>query len=248
MKEANINIFIIGDIENYGFERDFQEVWMQKDQKNITGIVLRYYDNFIIYSEKLDMNLSEIMDLLIISEVSIISGKQAVIELLYPLLEEKYSKREMFFSELKDKTKLLLDTSGVLVAKLTETHEIATAYQQISEFKSIYSDNLEKLNQQIASRIQSGEGVHMLIRENGKIVCHGNTTAETRSSAIVGGIFTVPEFRSKGYASKLVSALCKDLLKRKKAVCLFYDNENSGRLFKRLGFESIEKWIILGRR
>ena len=50
LEEPNINLFIIGDIENFGFDKDFQDVWIQYKEEIITGIVLRYHTNFIVYS------------------------------------------------------------------------------------------------------------------------------------------------------------------------------------------------------
>lgn len=59
-KEPSINLFIIGDIEQYGFDKDFQEVWGSFDEKNnLTGVLLRYNNNFIPYIENLNEDVSE---------------------------------------------------------------------------------------------------------------------------------------------------------------------------------------------
>ena len=88
LEEPNINLFIIGDIENFGFDTDFQEVWIQTLDDKLVGIVLRYHDNFIIYSKDLDLEINEIESLLSTRDVKIISGKLAVIELLYPIIKK----------------------------------------------------------------------------------------------------------------------------------------------------------------
>ncbi len=265
MAEPNINIFIIGDIETHGFESDFQDVWVQTKPnillKNgdetlpnpLTGIVLRYHDNFIVYSQKNDMDFFEVLDFLQIQskthQVNIISGKKSVVEPLYLALGKDYSKREMSFCALKDASKLLSDTTKTLIATVSDAREIAETYGQIAEFAGLYSADPERRYQQIAKRIESGEGVHVVVRgANGPIISHGNTTAETSVSAMIGGVFTLPEHRRNGYASTIVSALCHALIKKGKSACLFYDNPESERLFKKLGFETIENWTILGRQ
>jgi predicted GNAT family acetyltransferase len=247
MSEPSINTFIIGDIEIHGFETDFQDVWIQTQEGRITGIVLRYYDNFIIYSHKLDMAYAEVVDLLKSAHANIISGKSSVMEPLAVLLGNAFTKKELFFCELQGPSKLSFSMTEVKIATRSEAREISFAYGEIPEFAGLYSSDPELRFQQIANRIESGEGTHMIIREDGRIISHGNTTAETTVSAMIGGIFTLPEFRNAGLASKIISALCTRLLDQKKSVCLFYDNEDAGRIYQRLNFKVIENWTILGR-
>lgn len=246
LAEPTINLFIIGDIENFGFDTDFQEIWIQTVDERITGIVLRYHDNFILYSRNLDMDFDEVKTLINSNVVRIISGKCSVIELLYPLIKDKYSKRDMYFCELKDASRLIEDTSGVVTAQEEDAMEIALAYEKIEEFSGVYSSGLENRYKQITCRIVTKEGVHMFISQDGTIVSHGNTTAETSVSGMIGGVLTLPEYRNLGHASKVVSALCKSLISRGKLACLFFDNPKAGNIYYRLGFENIGKWCVLG--
>lgn len=246
--EPNINIFIIGDIENFGFETDFQEVWIQTIGDKLVCIVLRYHDNFIIYSKDLDLEINEIGILLSTRNANIISGKLNVIDLFYPIVKSKYSKRDMYFCQLLNTSKLIEDTSEVEIAESIDAMEIALAYEQIEEFSGVYSSGLDSRYKQIASRIKTKEGVHMFIKKDGKIVSHGNTSAETSVSAIVGGILTIPEYRKRGLASEMVSALCRNLYLRGKAACLLFDNPEAGEIYHKLGFQNIDKWVILGRK
>ncbi|MFR1707669.1 MAG: GNAT family N-acetyltransferase [Clostridium sp.] len=246
--EPSINLFIIGDIENFGFNSSFQEIWIQTKEEKITGIILRYHDNFIVYSKELDMDVNEILALLKTKEVNVISGKLSVIELIYPSVKDQYSKREMFFCELKDSSKLKLDTEEVEIAQFEDAMDIANVYGDIKEFKGMYSTDVQERYNQISNRIKTKEGIHMFIKEQGNIISHGNTTAETSVSGMIGGILTVSSHRNRGLASKVVSALGRSLIIRGKSACLFFDNVEAGRLYYNLGFEHIDKWAILGRK
>jgi len=246
--EPNINLFIIGDIENFGFNTEFQEVWMQTIQDKLVGIILRYHDNFIIYSKDLDLKVEEIIDLLENKNAKIISGKLSVINLVYPFLKDSFSKRDMYFCELTDTPKLLEDTSEVLIANEEDAMEIAKTYEKINEFNGMYSGDIENRYNQILSRIKTKEGIHMFIKKDGEIISHGNTTAETSVSGMVGGILTLHDHRNKGLASKIVSSLCKNLSSRGKSACLFFDNPEAGKIYHRLGFKDIDKWVMLGRK
>lgn len=246
--EPAINLFIIGDIENFGFNSEFQDVWMQTIDDKLVGVVLRYHDNFIVYSKDLDMDVEEVNCLLSSMDSKVISGKLSVINLLYPLVTEKYNKKEMFFCELKDGSSLSKEETNIVVAEYEDAMEIAEAYGLIHEFKGMYSEDVQERYKQISTRIKTKEGIHMFMKENGKIICHGNTTAETSMAGMIGGIFTMPEYRNKGLGSKMVEALCWSLLSRGKTACLFFNNPEAGEIYYKLGFKNIDKWAILGRK
>lgn len=243
--EPNINLFILGDIENFGFENDFQEVWFQTAEDRLTGIVMRYYDNLILYSKDLNMDFEEVKTLLDTQNVRIISGKGTVMDNFYPLIANQFLKREMTFCELADPSKLAEGADEVLVAQEADAVEIAEVYGRISEFAGIYASEVETRRKQIANRIKSKEGVHMFIRRGGKIISHANSAGETSVSGMLGGILTLPEYRNQGLASKVISALCRDLAQHGKSACLFYSNSKVEKLFQRLGFQATNKWTIL---
>ncbi len=47
--EPSINLFALGDIELFGFEREFQDVWGSFDEQGeLDGVLLRYRENFIL--------------------------------------------------------------------------------------------------------------------------------------------------------------------------------------------------------
>jgi len=250
--EPSINLFIIGDIELYGFNQTFQEVWIQTETdtngemtKEITGIVLRYHQNFIIYGKEF-IKADEIVALLKNSEVAIISGKSTVIEKIYPLINSQFELKALHFAELKSGDLLLKDLSDVSLADINDATAIASSYEHISEFDSLYPGDLEIRKRQISNRITSGEGIHLFIRKDGKIISHGNTAAENSVSAMIGGVMTLEPYRRNHYSKKVVSALCKHLFDQGKVACLFYKGDACANLFHQLGFQDIDQWHILG--
>ncbi|SCK03856.1 Predicted acetyltransferase [uncultured Clostridium sp.] len=249
LEERNINLFIIGDIENFGFDKEFQNVWIQYNEESITGIILRYHTNFIVYSKKLDIDFEEVVELLIKNDAKVISGKLSVVNRIYEFIDSNYNKREMFFCEFRDESKLeVVCEKSIEIATADDSMDIAKAYGDIKEFEGMYSNDINERYNQINNRIISKEGIHIFIKENGKIIAHGNTTATTTVNSMIGGIFTTPEHRNKGLASKVVTELVRLLLKEGKSACLFFDNEEAGKIYYRLGFENIDKWCMLIKR
>lgn len=51
-EEAALNLFIIGDIEAFGYETDFQELWGAFEENGtLKSILLRFHNTFIPYSK-----------------------------------------------------------------------------------------------------------------------------------------------------------------------------------------------------
>ena len=73
------------------------------------------------------------------------------------------------------------------------------------------------------------------------------STAENKTHAIIVGVGTHPQFRNKGYATKCISKICGELLNENKIPCLFYDNEEAGKIYKKLGFIKIGNWSICSK-
>ncbi len=46
-----MNLFIIGDIEAFGYEQEFQELWGDFDENGrLRAVLLRFYDSYIPYA------------------------------------------------------------------------------------------------------------------------------------------------------------------------------------------------------
>ncbi|WMM25888.1 GNAT family N-acetyltransferase [Tissierella sp. MB52-C2] len=245
LEEEVFNIFIIGDIENFGFSSGIQDIWYEKEDDKIIGIVLRYHTTLIVYSKDLNMDFSSIRAITDNMNIENISGKSTVIDKLYPYLKGNYSRKDTKFCQYKDIGGLKDIKDDINVSDEKDAMEIAAAYGEISEFKALYSSDINIRYNQIFNRISTGEGKHVFIKDNLGILSHGNTTAENSHSAMIGGIFTRQNERRKGFGSQIVSYLVKDLINRKKNICLFYGNEEEGKFFMKLGFEIIGNWTVL---
>lgn len=247
LDERIINTFIIGDIENFGFSKDFQDVWVDIKDNEIQGVLLRYHTMLIIYSKMLNMDFSVVQPIIENYSIEIISGKSSVIDKVYPNLKGKYNRKNNNLSQIKNIDGLKDLTEKIQVATEDDAMEIAQTYGEIQEFKDLYSRDLNNRYNQIYNRISSGEGKHIFIKDEEGIVAHGNTTAENSFSGMIGGVFTRKNMRYRGYGSQIVSYLVRDLMVRNKEVALFYSDEKEGAFFRKLGFEDMESWTVLGR-
>ena len=241
-KEPALNLFMIGDIENYGFNNEeFQELWGEFDKTgNLKAVLLRYYDNNIIYSRG-QYDAKALADIIKDNEPKMVTGKKSCVEKLDPYLEIA-KKRDTYFAKLDKAGELykgeLLDQ--ITKTKLEDVQLIWDLHQRVEEFDNM--DSVERKEKKYKDK--TGRGYHIYNETKDKIISCAETTAENSFSAMVIGVATDSGHRKKGLASAVMSKLCKEVLAEGKELCLFYDNPSAGKIYKRIGFEDIGIWSM----
>lgn len=86
------------------------------------------------------------------------------------------------------------------------------------------------------------DGRVFVVEEGGEIVSAALTNAEIPGMAMIGGVYTPPRHRGRGYARACVAALCRELLAEGKTPVLYYGNPAAGHVYRRLGFIPIGTW------
>lgn len=233
-KEPEINLFIIGDIENYGYDNYFLTVWGEVDRRgNIIGVLLKYFNHIIFYSrDKYD--LKGFYNIIKELEFDEISGEKSIIEPFKNMFKFKKT-RDAFFCKMDSDKNLkgFEENKNIKKIKFNNLNKISKLYSDIDEF-----DNMSI--EAIKTGLKSGRGY--CIEQDGKIIAMAKSTAENSCSAMIVGVGTHPEYRNKGYATSCMAVLCRELLNENKTLCLFYDNPKAGRIYKKLGFKDIGIW------
>ncbi|MDE6638957.1 MAG: GNAT family N-acetyltransferase [Acetatifactor sp.] len=125
--------------------------------------------------------------------------------------------------------------------------EVIDLLSDIQEFSRTYKkDEREEQIRRMAEEMTRGSKTVMGGFLDGRLIATASTSAENSKSAMVVGVATDIDFRGKGYASAVVSALCRDCFERgKKYLCLFYDNPVAGRIYNRIGFRELGQYGML---
>ncbi|GGB59356.1 GNAT family N-acetyltransferase [Fictibacillus barbaricus] len=239
--EPALNLFIIADIENFGYDTDFQEIWAEVDETGtISGILLRYMGNYLPYA-KSTINakaFSEIINLDVHYEM--LSGKKEITEQFRPYITFERTK-ETYFAELKDAYSLNKNFNREIIkqAELSDVESIMELKYLIKEF-CIGPTARKSLEQALTTKT----GRTYFIKDKDMVISCASSTAENSLSAMIVGVCSHPEKRNQGLASLCMEALCHDILAEGKALCLFYDNPKAGSIYKRLGFKDIGLWSM----
>ena len=237
--EPSMNLFIIGDIENFGYDADFFDVWAEFDGSGcVRGVMIRYDGSFIPYS-KGNFDAEGFADIIKGSQnIDMFSGKGSVTQKFESIPDLDIGKKKpSFLCELKDGSKLRPVDRKVKKAEIGDINGLINLRCGISEF-----DTRENYRESMERTFLSKSGRTYYIKEDGKIVSSASTTAENSVSAMVVGVCTHIDYRKKGYASMCMNALCRELLNEGKTACLFYNNPDAGRIYRRLGFKEIGIW------
>lgn len=241
-QDSSFNIFIIGDIEAFGFDKDWQTVYAEFDDKNnVISTLLFYRDNAVYYSHQERYNL-EYNDILKNYHVSVLNGKESLIDLILPYLPN-YTKKPMYFCEVKDFQHN--QNHNETIKQLQTKEEAGRLYEMLSQISEFSSDRDTK-EQFISNKMASLDtGLTLYLEKNSEIVASVTATAETTVNAMVVAVATAINHRKEGYASLLMQELLNEYINnRSKGLCLFYDNPDAGSIYKRLGFKDIGKWTM----
>lgn len=246
VKEPSINLFIIGDIENFGFDKDFQQLWGHFHGDQLVGVLLRFRESFIPYYTVDDPDIKPFLEIIKSHQGDmILSGKESILSLFKEELKD-FSPRSLFFCELKDGSGLALnkEQQRVKVAAVSDAQRVVDMVDQITEFSGVGS-SVDMMKHKIETK--TGR-VYYIEDEHEQILSLAQTTAENSMSAMIVGVATEKEARGQGLASLCMTKLCQDVIDEGKTLCLFYDNPKAGSIYHRLGFKTIENWMMMVKK
>ena len=237
-KEKEVNIFLISDIERYGYNSYFFSIYGGiNEHGEIEGILLKCFEFIIFYAyDKFDID--SFAKFINDSNCEEICGKSQILE----QLEDKiYLKRYRKVSIFKLINKNLLpsykkdDNIRIKKIRFGNLNKIVKLYEEIDEFENTTVDNIK-------SSLKTGRGY--CIEREGKVVSMAKTTSENKNNAMIIGVGTHPKYRNRNYATKCLIKICNELIEENKTPCLFCDNEAASIIYKMIGFEKIGYWSI----
>lgn len=247
-KEPEMNLFLIGDLENFGVESQTVSFYLHEERDRWDFLILRFHQFYILYSRYEDYNAKKAIEFFRDKKPDCISGKTVLLERISPAfpqwtLESTYMSRcDRLKNELRQESDL-----AIRRLKEDDAKEAIDLLSGIKEFGKTYkkekcAEQIRLMKEEIAQGSKTAVGGFL----NECMVSIASTSAENSESAMIVGVATAKKFRAKSYASEVVQALCEDCFKRgKKYLCLFYDNPLAGRIYHRIGFKELGEYGML---
>jgi uncharacterized protein len=237
------NLFIIGDIEAYGYETEFQKLWGEfTESGELIAVLLKYHESYIPFAMK-DFNARGFAEIISDDpELKMMSGLKDITEKIEPYVNKQLKrKRQTYYAKC---TRLSTDKNNVDITNVRlATPEDAENLVEIMNAIPEFSDSTLTVERK-RRELMDGTSRSFYIFEDRMMVSTASTAAENSQSAMVVGVATLENYKKKGYATKCMIKLCSVLLQEEKELCLFYDNPEAGAIYKRIGFEDIGYWMM----
>lgn len=250
-KEPSKNLYIIGDIEIYGYQQDFQELWGEWDREgNVSAVLLRFYDFFILYG-KTGYNAKGMVEIMDRHKHLMISGAGEVLDELDPYLPlNKYQRIDTYFSECTKNTINESDHQALVgkikKATIQDVERIIKLEDQIVDF-GVSENTSSEREAWLRKNLEAKTSRVYYIEEEGEMVSKVSTNGENSVSAMIVNVCTLPKYRKQGYLSVLLAKTVADLLQEKETVCLFYDNPEAGKIYQKIGFKETGTWRMYNK-
>ncbi|PLS01884.1 GNAT family N-acetyltransferase [Neobacillus cucumis] len=237
------NLFIIGDIEAYGYEQEFQMLWGEFNESGeLIAVLLKFEENYIPFASG-SFNARTFAEIMYSDpSFKMLSGLKEITKQIELYLNQPYKrKRQLYYAKCTELTTNgnSVDFSIVQQADPQDAEALVELLNSVPEFSGSTMTLERKLRE-----LNDGSARSFFIKADGKIVSTASTAAENSMSAMVIGVATLEKYKKKGYATKCMMKLCSELLHEGKELCLFYDNPEAGAIYKRIGFEDIGFWMM----
>ena len=88
------------------------------------------------------------------------------------------------------------------------------------------------------------DGHTLVWRDARGLIFRAGLSALTADAAQISGVYTLPQARGQGIATRALTEMCLRLFARSRNVCLFVNNVNEPalKLYRRLGFRVRSAW------
>lgn len=240
--EPVYNTFLLADISNFGFDKEFQNVYAQMEEDRIFGVYLTFYQNLIVYSQENRMDADFLKGLFATWTPAVVMGKSAdVRQVAVHLPGYRLEERPLYL--LEDGSRLEPDSVHDIQAVPGDEEKLYEFLMEIPQMRTLYGSK-----EMIGDRLRNGDGIHYYREEHGRVIAQANSAARSESTVMIGGVATAPDWRGQRIASALVSRICRSILKEGKTPCLFSEREEEHNLYTRLGFQKVGMWATLQKQ
>lgn len=244
-KDVGKCLYIYIDISIYGLDKDFLDVWFDEDEKGISFVIMRYHDAFQLYTDREEWDIDAVLSLAEEYDIQALHGKKDIIDTLGTRIGDDYSVHYgVVLKGGKPRSHGLGDEDRVEQARPEDADEIAALMCTDTFWSSVYDEKV--LAAQLRERMETGMGRSFVIRDNGKIVVHDATFAETKDVVVVSGMMVHKDYRNTMLGGTMEYYMSKRMADEGKQVYFMIVEVKRAHLFEKLGNTIVTeygKWV-----
>ncbi len=241
-QNSAFNTFMIGDLFNFGMDGDECEFFAYVKENEIKGVIMRFRSYFLL-SSPYSVSVEETTTFIHSQWPGIheISGPDAVLKQL------------SFIKSLKP-CNLVTCTAKTLKCKTDckaellrgkDAYSIVLLERSIEEFNR-RTDTVAHQSMELKADIEKGNTIVYGIKNGDKVISSASLSAINPVSAMVVGVCTDKEYRQKGFAYDVLSALLNHAFEvlNLDNVSLFWNNDIAGKMYAKVGFISSGEYTM----
>lgn len=237
------NFFFISDIETYGLFAENISTYIVLEKNKVVACLMNFQKTLLFYDPLHKVNYNQIKSFIDENKIrNWILFSETFNRFEKEIKDDNYIIKSEILAELS--TLAPVNNNFATETKINDVANLCVSKSQIAEFKTLMSsldDEIYKITKAIEAKRYYGFCVY----DHNEIVSAASTASITDDVAIIGGVFTLPKARQKGYASECVARLHNLLLSKGIKTMLFYDNLQAGRIYNSLGYREISKLFVL---
>lgn len=234
-KEYREAIYLYLDAIKYGISNPNVSSWIQTENEVITSIILMYHTGMHIYSKEKVFDASELVELILNQNPSIICAQEKIIEMISRNLKE-------YKLEIGNVAQCVYNEKYNSIYSI----RLATPEDYTRMAKMLISDpdigasySLDEMIKQIEERIKDGYSRSYCMFDGEVLIAQASTGAEESGVATIAYVMTEPNYRGKGLGKTIVGHLVKELMNEGFDVFLIYYSDKAGRLYLNHGFKNV---------
>ncbi len=244
-REPEMNLYLIGDIKNFGFECDGTAIYAEFRAGDYYAVMSRNLSHIVYYAIDTDFNPAWV-DMFTRYNYLFISGKASLMKAISPHLDDVYEDRLDFMKSTTFTRDPDVDYGGIEVLDNERDAELVyDLLNGIDELDSVRRKTKDEFIRYLMDNTNDN-GTTVFYREDDKVVANASAVGETKKTAMVVGVATHPDYRKRGLGKKVMHYLVDYYVNHKaKTLCLYYDDPRAGALYEKYGFVHIGEWIML---
>jgi hypothetical protein len=245
-RAPQLNLYMLGNLEMEGFDKEYCDFFGDVEGERVRAVVNRYMSGWSVYGEA---NADwAALGALIDGHATVAERLQdnpGGIATLLPYVQSYVAVKNT------EETLMELPADGLCPQRARGNFEVRKAMlADLPALVDLYADagDMARTPQRV-ERPLVDRRVWVALR-GGKAVAAALTNAETSEHAMIGGVYTLPEWRSLGLSQAVCSGLCEELIALGRQPFLYWGNPTAGHVYTKLGFRPIGTWnsVRLARR
>ncbi|MCX7774438.1 MAG: hypothetical protein N2376_15220, partial [Clostridia bacterium] len=172
-QEGSLNTTFFAHIEKYGYEKDFQDIWIYNGEQNETlAVIMRHFNALYLYSRDSLLDYDVLSSFVSFIGADVISGKLEILSEIALSVEGMVLEpsRHMVLARPES----LVPCGAVERGRVEDCQELSELIYSIPEFARFYSSRLE-IERGIRRRMELGICRYFVLRQDGVIASQAYT-------------------------------------------------------------------------